>query len=198
MVRKYYISDCHFGHENVIQFDKRPFSSVEEMDLIMIKNWKERVKKEDEVYIIGDFCYRSEKGPIWYLKRLPGKKYLIIGNHDAKTLKYPGAVDYFEDVDKMMHVNDEGRQVCLCHFPIAEWNAYHRESYHIYGHIHNRLSDTCLIMRNRRNAYNAAACINSYTPSTLEEIIVNNRRFAKERPLSWKDLPPSGLSKGFQ
>ena len=195
MTKKYYISDCHFGHENVIQFDKRPFASAEEMDLALIKNWKECVGKDDEVYIIGDFCYRADKGPIWYLKRLSGKKYLIIGNHDTKTLKYPGVLEYFEDVDKMMYVNDEGRQICLCHFPIAEWNAYHRESYHVYGHIHGRLSDTCLIMRNRRNAYNAAACINNYKPSTLEEIIANNRRFVEEKPLSWKDLPPSGLNR---
>ena len=119
------------------------------------------------------------------------KKFYISDSHlehDAKTLKYPGALDYFESVDKMMHVNDEERQVCSCHFPIAEWNAYHRESYHIYGRIHNRLSDTCLIMRNRRNAYNAAACINNYRSSTLEEIISNNQCFVEENPLCWRDL----------
>ena len=70
----------------------------------------------------------------------------------------------------------------------AEWNAYHRESYHVYGNIHNRLSDTCFIMRNRRNAYNAAACINNYVPSKLEEIIENNQRFVEETPLNWRDL----------
>ena len=55
MAQKFYISDCHFGHNNVIQYDKRPFASVDEMDEIMIENWKKRVKEEDEVYIIGDF-----------------------------------------------------------------------------------------------------------------------------------------------
>lgn len=43
-----------------------------------------------------------------------------------------------------------------CHFPICEWNAYYRNSYHLFGHIHGRLGDNCLIMRSRRNAYNAA------------------------------------------
>ena len=43
-----------------------------------------------------------------------------------------------------------------CHFPICEWNAYYRNSYHLFGQIHGRLGDNCLIMRSRRNAYNAA------------------------------------------
>lgn len=190
MANKFYISDCHFGHENVIGFDKRPFNDVEEMDQCMMEYWNQCVQKEDEVYILGDFQYRSSKGPVWYLQRLKGKKYLIIGNHDQKTLKYPGALDYFESVEKMMHVEDNGRQLCLCHFPICEWNGYYRDSYHLYGHIHARLADTCLIMRNRKNAYNAAACINNYKPSTLEEIMANNQRFVEERPLSWRDFPP--------
>ena len=87
-----------------------------------------------------------------------------------------------------MHVNDDGREVCLCHFPNTEWNAYHRNSFHIYGHIHNALTETCLAMRNRRNAYNAAACINNYMPSTLDEIIANNQRFVEEHPLTIMDL----------
>ena len=190
MSQKLYISDTHFGHENVIQFDHRPFKSVDQMDRMMIEFWHSRVEKDDDVYIIGDFCYHSEKGPVWYLQRLPGKKHLIIGNHDVETLKYPGVMDYFESVDKMMHVEDNGRHICLCHFPIAEWNGYYRNSYHLYGHIHARLSDTCLIMRNRRNAYNAAACINGYTPNTLDEIILYNRYFVDKHPLSWKDLSP--------
>lgn len=193
MARKLYISDLHLGHEHVIGFDKRPFANAEEMDQCLMEYWNQRVQKKDEVYIIGDFCFRSNKDPVWYLQRLKGKKYLVVGNHDEKTLKYPGALDYFEKVEKIMRVNDDGRHLCLCHFPICEWNGYYRENYHIYGHIHNRLSDTCLIMRNRRNAYNAAACINNYVPSTLEEIIANNQRFVAEHPLSWRDLPPSGL-----
>ena len=28
----YYIADMHFGHENVIRFDDRPFADTEQMD----------------------------------------------------------------------------------------------------------------------------------------------------------------------
>jgi calcineurin-like phosphoesterase family protein len=51
----YYISDLHFGHENVIHFDKRPFADVKEMDTVMIAHWNKCVKLDDHVFIVGDF-----------------------------------------------------------------------------------------------------------------------------------------------
>ena len=32
-----FTADMHFGHENVISFDKRPFETVEEMDKELIR-----------------------------------------------------------------------------------------------------------------------------------------------------------------
>lgn len=55
-----YIGDLHFGHENVIRFDDRPFANVREMDSAMIRLWNQRVAKEDDVYILGDFAFRNE------------------------------------------------------------------------------------------------------------------------------------------
>lgn len=57
MGRIYYISDLHFGHSNIIRFDNRPFSNVQEMEETIVKNWNERVAKDDVVYILGDFCW---------------------------------------------------------------------------------------------------------------------------------------------
>lgn len=175
-----YISDLHLGHSNVINFDHRPFADREEMDSVMIRLWNSRVTNEDHVYIIGDFCYRSGNTADWYLRQLKGHKHLIIGNHDGDTLKNEKAMLYFESVEKMMHVSDNGKQICLCHFPIAEWNGYHKGHWHIYGHIHGRLDDTYYFMRNRERALNAAACINNYTPSSLNELIRNNEYFREK------------------
>ena len=54
---KYYISDLHFDHTNVIKFDNRPFKDVEEMNNALIHNWNSVVKKNDIVYVLGDFCF---------------------------------------------------------------------------------------------------------------------------------------------
>ena len=54
---RFYIADCHFGHDKVRLLDGRPFASVEEMDEAMIVRWNERVrKKKDEVVILGVLC----------------------------------------------------------------------------------------------------------------------------------------------
>ncbi len=168
---KYYIADTHFGHRNVLTFDNRPFSDVDEMDREMIRYWNGTVRAEDEVYIVGDFVYHNERPAEWYLSQLRGRKYLIIGNHDTKLLKNEKAMGYFEAVDKMMHVSDEGHQICICHFPLAEWNGFYRGALHIYGHIHNRQDETWKFMRNRQGAYNAGCMLHGYRPVTLRELI---------------------------
>lgn len=176
----YYIGDMHFGHEKVIEYDKRAFSSVDEMDNVLIMNWNRKVSDEDHVYIIGDFAYRSEYDASHYLKQLNGHKHLISGNHDLKTIEDQEAMEYFESVCKLGYVNDAGRDVVMCHYPLAEWNGCRRNknpSYHVYSHIHNRINDISEFMKSREYALNSGCMINGYTPCTLDELIVNNHKW---------------------
>lgn len=176
----YYTSDLHFGHKNVLKFDDRPFSDVDEMDRCLIESWNNRVREEDTVYILGDFCYRSSRTAKWYLQQLKGQKILIIGNHDGPTLQDSESMKYFEDFRPMMHVTDGNKQICLCHFPIAEWNGFYRGSWHIYGHIHNCKNETYEFMRTRERALNAGCMINHYVPVTFAELLANNQQFGAE------------------
>lgn len=176
----FYISDLHFGHQNVIRFDDRPFSDVNEMDRTLITLWNSRVTDDDTVYIIGDFAFRNEKPEEWYLKRLAGKKHLIVGNHDGKLLQNPAAMAYFESVDKMKHVVDGNKNICLCHFPIAEWNGFRKGNPHIFGHIHGRYNQAFQFMKQFPNALNAGCMINGYMPVTYKELVVNNQIHRKK------------------
>ncbi|MBQ8790496.1 MAG: hydrolase [Ruminiclostridium sp.] len=174
----FYTSDLHFGHKNVIGFDNRPFSDVEEMDCTLIELWNGRVTDDDDVYIVGDFAYRNEKPASWYLERLKGRKHLVIGNHDQLTLEEPTAMTHFESVEKMMHIVDNGYHICLCHFPVAEWNGYFKGHYHIYGHIHNRIDAAYYFMSSLNGkALNAGCMINGFMPQTFDGIVRNNNEF---------------------
>lgn len=170
----YYIGDMHLGHKNVIKFDGRPYSDVDEMDKALIDNWNRVVTDEDHVYIIGDFTYKNCKSSEEYVKQLKGHKHLIIGNHDYVTIKDENACRCFESMDKIAYIRDGDKAVMLCHFPIAEWNGKKRGTYHIYSHIHNRKDDTYEFMRLQPNALNAGCMINGYRPVTLEQLIENN------------------------
>lgn len=176
----FYISDIHFGHERAIEFDKRPFATVEEMDRMLIELWNARVQPEDSVYILGDFAFRNKRPEEWYLRQLKGKKHLVIGNHDGKLLKNETAMSCFETAEKMMQISDNGNQICLCHFPLAEWNGYYRGTWHIYGHIHDAKKETYEFMKNRERALNAGCTINNYAPVPFRELVANNERFKKE------------------
>ena len=172
-----YTGDLHFGHSNVIGFDHRPFADCNEMDRVMIELWNGRVQPDDTVYIVGDFCYRSQHDEEWYLRQLKGHKILILGNHDIHILNNPKALQYLEGVEKMMHIQDEGKQICLCHFPIAEWNGYFKGNWHIYGHIHNRRNETYEFMKKKERALNAGCMINNYAPVSFKELVRNNACF---------------------
>ena len=175
-----YTGDLHFGHESVIRFDNRPFSSVAEMDRMLIELWNKKVGTNDVVYVNGDFAYRNSKPPEWYLEQLKGKKYLIIGNHDTKMLKNSKAMAYFEGVDKMMHVVDDGKHVCVCHYPMVEWYGMYRGNYHVYAHIHRSVNRSYQIMRTLDNAFNCGVPINGYVPVTFWEMVENNKIFDSE------------------
>ena len=57
MNKVFFTGDLHFGHENVIAFDRRPFATVEEMDAELIRRWNNKVGKGDLVYLLGDLRY---------------------------------------------------------------------------------------------------------------------------------------------
>ena len=175
-----YISDTHFGHAGVIRFDHRPFADCDSMDAFMIQLWNSRVSKDDDVYIIGDFCFKSSRTPDWYLRQLKGHKHLIVGNHDKVTLDCEAALKHLESVDKMLHVEDGGKHICLCHYPLVEWYKSQHGSWHIYGHIHGARDESYEFMKKQEHALNAAACINNYTPASFQELERNNRLFQEK------------------
>jgi calcineurin-like phosphoesterase family protein len=68
---RFYISDQHFFHESLnSRMDKRGFSSVEEMNEYMIARWNSRIRKNDEVVILGDFSVAKAHETEEILKRL--------------------------------------------------------------------------------------------------------------------------------
>jgi len=148
-----YISDCHFYDDYVNQkMDVRGFSGYEEMNEHMIAQWNQKVTARDSVYILGDFSIAKGDATEKIARRLNGKLYLIIGNHD----RYLGDKDFdrnlFRSIEPYQEIRDNGRKVILSHYPVFCYNEqYRREygkprAYMLYGHVHNT-HDEALINR---------------------------------------------------
>ena len=83
----YYISDLHFSHKNILQFDQRPWDNLDDMKQALINNWNSVATNADHVYHIGDFCWGKTPEWIEILKQLKGNIHIIQGNHDIGPSK---------------------------------------------------------------------------------------------------------------
>lgn len=164
---KYYTSDLHLDHSNMIGYCDRPFKSVEEMNEALIRNINETISADDDLYILGDFTLRTKREVVEaYVKAIHGRLHLIVGNHDYFA-KGSWTKQLFASVDWYKEVWDEGRRVVLCHYPIHSWNGKQRGAYHLFGHVHK--GDTPY--RNWENAFNVGVDVNNYRPVTLSQLI---------------------------
>jgi calcineurin-like phosphoesterase family protein len=172
----YFIADPHFGHENILKLTGRPFASIEEMNEAMIAAWNERVTGTDTVYIVGDLFFRCAD-PEAILRRLKGRKRLIVGNHDSSWMDKVDLNRYFVSVDDLLVTTDGTRQLTLCHYPLLSWK-HQLKSYMIHGHIHTKTDDDFFpLIAARERILNAGADINGLRPVTFEELVANNEAF---------------------
>ena len=81
----YVCSDLHFNHTNILGFCRSNFTTIEEHNEYIIKQYNSVVGKDDLVYILGDVGFTPEKALSELVKRLNGRKILLVGNHDKLT-----------------------------------------------------------------------------------------------------------------
>ena len=172
----YYIADLHFGHRNIISLCNRPFVDVNEMEQILIKNWNDVVKNNDNVYIVGDLFFKHQNIES-ILSSLNGKKHLILGNHDTDWINDELISKYFVSCDKMLEIVDNNHRIMLCHYPMLSYPKQSR-TYMIHGHIHNdTLFDYWHVLVKRKNVLNAGVEINNFKPVSLTTLIENNTKY---------------------
>lgn len=79
---RYFTSDLHFGHGNIIRYSGRPYACVDDMNESLIANWNDVVDPDDEVWVLGDVAMGTIDESLALVKRLHGRKVLVAGNHD--------------------------------------------------------------------------------------------------------------------
>jgi len=112
-----YWSDPHFGHAKVIEYSKRPFNSVEEMNETLIQRYNEIVGPKDTCLCVGDMFFGPFEAAEEVMSRLNGRKVLVLGNHDRTATRM--SKTGFLLVTDLMTLNIDNHVVRVSHYPYA-------------------------------------------------------------------------------
>lgn len=134
----FFTSDHHFGHDRIIEYTGRPFSSVRDMNEAMIARWNIVVREVDTVYHLGDVTFYDEEFATHIISRLNGEIFFIEGNHDRKWFGKP-VLRNVQYLPPIYELNVHGQLVILSHYPMRVWNRSHHRSWHLFGHTHGTL-----------------------------------------------------------
>ena len=159
------ISDTHFYHTALEEGGVRPSGITS----LIIHNWKELVAEEDLVIHLGDVSWDST----FDMHSLPGRKVLVLGNHDKATLtKYLKGFDFVCD---SFTLNWGGLDLLFTHKP----SIFHEHDLNIHGHLH----DLATIDSPHCQHYLIALELNHYRPELLKTIItraLNEKRLQEK------------------
>lgn len=134
MQKVFIISDHHFGHKNIIDFESRPFEDADEMNKAMIEKWNAVVGKDDKVYHLGDFSFLNREKTKAIVNELNGYKFLIMGNHDRGRTRSWWLDVGFDEVSEYPIVYNGF--YFLSHEPM--YMNTHMPYVNIHGHIHGQ------------------------------------------------------------
>lgn len=176
---KWYTSDLHFSYEKIINLCNRPFKDVLEMNNKILENFREKIGKDDFLFILGDVSAYGQK-PEYLIRKIPGHKILIKGNHDKSLIKRHSFRQCFTDIvsNEIVRdtVDDQEVKIFLTHYPMAEWDGYWKGIWQFYGHVHNNPHGGAALMSMIPTAINVGVDVQNFMPKTAEDLIRERRK----------------------
>lgn len=189
-------SDTHFYHDKEFLYEPRGFSSVKEMNEVLIENWNKVVKPNDIVYHLGDVFMGDYDANL--LKKLNGSISLIQGNHD--TVNKIGAMyltNKIVDVAVTSTILTIRKfHFFLCHYPVLTANFdddhFNRHVINLHGHTHQKKN---WLFVDNPFMYHVGVDSHNYTPVNIEEIIVDIRNAWTE--MAHLNITPHGIYNNY-
>lgn len=156
-----FISDPHFGHENMAK--RRGFPDSYCHDENIVAQWNLVVDKRDTTWILGDIT--MEKNDYSILDRLNGYKRVILGNHDmGNHTKH--MLNYVNSIHGMVKIRDKTfGNIWLTHAPVHPMELDFRVGYNIHGHIHDGY-----VIQDKRYI-NVCMEVQDFIPKTINELL---------------------------
>ena len=151
--RVWMTSDLHFGHKNIIDYCDRPFRDIAAMNEALLAQLG-KVGPDELLVIVGDVLMGDYETNIEFVRRIPGRKILAVGNHDFKRdgscllrreRDLSGKGPLFEAVVAfLVWTGAQGRAVMTTHYPLRPPGSHQISlpllpmlNYH--GHLHREV-----------------------------------------------------------
>lgn len=147
----YYTADLHIGHRFVS--DLRGFGATVDHDAAMIETWWSTILPDDIVYVLGDVALGRLDDALSTMAALPGRKRLIMGNHDRCHPMFRDAPKWhakyaavFEYISPFARRRIEGQSALMSHFPYhgdrgepryMQYRLPDMGEYLLHGHTHS-------------------------------------------------------------
>lgn len=149
--RVWITSDLHFLHTNIIRYCDRPFSNEQQMtDALMAT--LQKVPQDEIIVFGGDMAMGNYVQTVELIRRLPGRKILVVGNHDLTRdgkCKLAAEKDLFEAVVPFLFWRGyQRRLVVVSHYPLTVPEGYKDApvlNYH--GHLHEKTLPATLLIK---------------------------------------------------
>ena len=145
----FFTSDTHFNNWETLHNDNRPFKSPKAFDRFVIKTWNKQAKKDDTIFVVGDFldCDNKEctgwKTAATYPKRIKANVVLVLGNNEKRIVKFffddtfekfrqYCKTNGFKEVYETLDLEFLGQSFHLTHKPFD----YKQGVLNLFGHMH--------------------------------------------------------------
>ena len=174
--RVWFTSDLHFGHNKEFLYKPRGFETIEEMNNKIIENLKVCVGENDYLYICGDLALCPLEEAEYWLRQLPGKVRVIIGNHDTdarlELYEQLGFEVFFGARLRWSHYH-----FFLSHYPTLTANPGEDKlslaHINLFGHTHDQ---SCWHLENPY-AYNVGMDAHNCYPCRIDHIVEDLKLF---------------------
>jgi len=129
---RYFTSDTHFGHRNILAYCDRPYLDVDNMNADLVDRAAAKLADGGELWHLGDVALGNLDSTLAHLGRIPADVTLVAGNHDrchpcngARSARF---VDIYRERCRLANLVltsttttlSTGLTVTVCHFPYAD------------------------------------------------------------------------------
>lgn len=172
----YFISDFHFNHKNIINFERTQFTTIDEHNSFLIqkcKEWAAKIPAGSTLYNLGDW---GDTDFLWVNDIFTAKDIklvFLLGNHDHQK-DIPLFEKYFDEVYSYPFFISN--KLVISHIPVAVYD----DTVNIHGHLHNSKMQ-------KNNYINVSLAVNNYNlfaeqnlNSVFSKLPEYNRKFLYE------------------